>query len=288
MNILPRNEIRISITSACNMKCIYCHNEGNKEINFLTKKQIEEIIISGINYGLKSVRLTGGEPLIHPDIEEICYMISKKYGLKLGINSNGIETEKLLDLINKGYVNRVVIGIDYFEGIVSKNSPVGLTSKTIFQNILKLKETKCNISIATVYNYDYFNIKSMLEWCIKNDIRLKILEEVNTKKADSSEQRYLYMRDRIVSDFDLDTFVDKNFNELNGKIYNKVVVSFFHSHCRIDECSVCKKMHLRVTANGYFKQCLHSNANDISIDNCIANNSMEIAIRQDIEIYKKD
>ena len=27
---LPKNEYRISITSGCNMKCVYCHNEGNK------------------------------------------------------------------------------------------------------------------------------------------------------------------------------------------------------------------------------------------------------------------
>ena len=37
---LPKNEYRISITSGCNMKCVYCHNEGNKVINELSKDDI--------------------------------------------------------------------------------------------------------------------------------------------------------------------------------------------------------------------------------------------------------
>lgn len=35
---LAKNELRISITAACNMKCVYCHNEGNTKMAILTKE----------------------------------------------------------------------------------------------------------------------------------------------------------------------------------------------------------------------------------------------------------
>ena len=68
---LPKNEYRISITSSCNMKCIYCHNEGNCTHSQLSKDQIESLIVNSYDLGLEQVRITGGEPLIHKDIYDI-------------------------------------------------------------------------------------------------------------------------------------------------------------------------------------------------------------------------
>ena len=42
---IPRNQYRMSIISSCNMKCVYCHNEGNNEISMLKLEDIEKIIL---------------------------------------------------------------------------------------------------------------------------------------------------------------------------------------------------------------------------------------------------
>lgn len=55
---IPRNQYRMSITSSCNMKCVYCHNEGNHSINMLKIEEIEKIIQDSLDYGLKAIRLT--------------------------------------------------------------------------------------------------------------------------------------------------------------------------------------------------------------------------------------
>lgn len=41
---IPRNQYRMSIISSCNMKCTYCHNEGNSAISMLKIEDIEKII----------------------------------------------------------------------------------------------------------------------------------------------------------------------------------------------------------------------------------------------------
>ena len=73
---LKKKQLRISITSICNMKCVYCHNEGNKDISSLTKNQVKEIVDKYTN--VDSIRITGGEPLISPYIEDICKMLTEE------------------------------------------------------------------------------------------------------------------------------------------------------------------------------------------------------------------
>lgn len=261
---LPKNEYRISITSGCNMKCVYCHNEGNKVINQLSKNDIEKLIQNSYDLGLEQVRLTGGEPLIHKEIYDICQMLSEKYHLKVGINTNIVEIDKLMYMIEKGWIYRVVVGLDYYDAPVSKQSPIGISSKQALENILRVKNAGVNVTISTVYNGDYDNLYNLVKWARKNNIRIKILEEVKNEVADSPDIEYLKMRDRILADFNLTSKLDSVFKEYHGIDKDGfTAVTFFHSHCRIRECDVCKRMHLRVTSSGKLKQCIQSDENDI-------------------------
>ena len=214
--------------------------------------------------GLEQVRLTGGEPLIHKEIYDICQMLAEKYHLKVGINTNIVEIDKLMYMIKKGWIYRVVVGLDYYDAPISKQSPVGISSKQALENILKVKETGVNVTISTVYNGDYNNLYKLVDWAKKNKIRIKILEEVKNEVADSTDIEYLKMKDRILSDFNLTSKFDELFKEYHGVDSDDfIAVTFFHSHCRIRECDVCKKMHLRVTSSGKLKQCIQSDENDI-------------------------
>lgn len=261
---LPRGQYRISITSGCNMKCVYCHNEGNKAVASLTIDQIKKIIESSKDVGLEEIRLTGGDPLTHPNIYEICRMISEDYHLKISINTNGILIDKLLYMIDNGWIQRVVIGLDYFNGNISKNSPIGLSSKEILNNILKIKSKNCNVSIATVYNGDYNEIYSIVNWCIENQIRVKIIEEEKNEISEHSSIEYLQMRDKIFDDFPLDKNVDA-LDEMNGYINNVKIVSFFPSLCRLRRCDLCQKIQLRITSTGVIKHCIFYDNQDLNI-----------------------
>lgn len=260
---LPKNEYRISITSGCNMRCVYCHNEGNKVINQLSKDDIESLIVNSYDLGLEQVRLTGGEPLIHKEIFDICQMLAEKYHLKVGINTNLIEIDKLMYMIENGWIYRVVVGIDYFDAPISKQSPVGISSKQVLENILRVKESGVNITISTVFDGDYDNLSKLVNWAYENKIRIKILEEVKNEIADAPDAEYLKMKEKILADFNLTSKFDERFREWHGMDGDFNAVTFFHSHCRIRECDVCKKMHLRVTSCGSLKQCIMSEEDDV-------------------------
>ena len=189
-------------------------------------------------------------------------MISEKYNLDIGINTNCIEIEKLIYMIKKHWINRVIVGLDYFDGEISKNSPVGVSSKQILNNIIKIKELGCDVSISSVYNNDLENKIKMLNWGIKNNVRIKILEIVKDEREKTTSDDFFNMEEILKEKFKLEYKKD-NYNEISGFKNEKKVVTYFHSHCRIRECDVCKQIHLRITANGKMKQCMYTTKDDI-------------------------
>ncbi|MBR3134417.1 MAG: radical SAM protein [Clostridia bacterium] len=254
MNV--KENLRISITSLCNMQCRYCHNEGNIEESILTKNQIKKIIDSLDGHEIASVRLTGGEPLISPEIEDICELLAIQYGINVEINTNGIEIDKLLKLINRGWVKGVVIGIDLFDADISKSSPIGQSSKTIKENILRIKQTDCNVYIDMVYNGDNNNAEKMIRWAINNDIEIRILEMVSRHIDKLYVKKFNELQSIISNKIELNWYIDRELHELKGTMNGKTLVIFYNSLCRLQLCNLCKKIQIRITSNGTFRPCI--------------------------------
>src|SRR2546422_334593 len=72
-------DIRISVTKRCNFGCIYCHDEGlgpvlkprTPHVDEMAVEEIERIVRVAREFGIRSVKYTGGEPLVRLDMEEI-------------------------------------------------------------------------------------------------------------------------------------------------------------------------------------------------------------------------
>ena len=251
---LPKHELRISITSACNMACVYCHNEGNCEHSSMSAKDVKAIVETAKKFDLRSVRITGGEPLVSKDIKEICRMLAEDYHLRVGINTNGIKIDTLLELIEHGWISRVVVGLDYFDRAISKNSPIGVPSSVILSNVLKVKEAGCDVCIDTVYDGDYENTRKLVGWAIEHQIRIKVIEEVVPGKIGENPE-YESMKARILREFSLTPRVD-DMGETNGYLGTFRAVSFFHSFCRLGDCETCKKLPVRITSSMAAKTCI--------------------------------
>ncbi|MCM8787652.1 MAG: radical SAM protein [Candidatus Omnitrophica bacterium] len=96
MNILdakyPLKSIYFYISGACNMNCKHCWIEPDfddfSKASFLDLELFSDILEQAKPLGLVSIKLTGGEPLLHPKIFEILDII-KKYDLRLIIETNG-------------------------------------------------------------------------------------------------------------------------------------------------------------------------------------------------------
>jgi len=110
------NYLRISLTDACNLRCVYCMPE---DMNFRPRHELmsdEELLLLvkvGASLGVNKIRLTGGEPTIRPNLVKIVHEIASTPGIKdLAMTTNGLLLPKLAKPLAEAGLNRVNISID--------------------------------------------------------------------------------------------------------------------------------------------------------------------------------
>ena len=98
--------IDIELTERCNNNCIHCcinlpENDRAARAREMTTRQVKGLLTEAAALGCLQVRLTGGEPLLRPDFEEI-YLFARRLGMKVLIFTNARRiTPHLADLLAK-------------------------------------------------------------------------------------------------------------------------------------------------------------------------------------------
>jgi len=122
----PMRDLRVSVTDRCNFRCIYCMPKEvfGKDYAFLERREIlsfEEIarvarIFHGL--GIEKVRLTGGEPLVRRNIEELIELLSAVPGLDLTLTTNGSLLKQKARALKDAGLKRVTVSLDSLDDAV--------------------------------------------------------------------------------------------------------------------------------------------------------------------------
>lgn len=114
-------DLRISLTDHCNLRCTYCMPaEGVEWLpreTLLTPAELMRIVRVGVGLGLTEVRLTGGEPLLRPDVVEIVARIAALTTPdggrpEVSITTNGIGLARLAEPLADAGLTRVNVSLD--------------------------------------------------------------------------------------------------------------------------------------------------------------------------------
>src|SRR2546421_10352569 len=88
------NNLRISVTDRCNIRCVYCMPETVAFLprqSLLSFEEIERFVRIAAPLGIDKIRLTGGEPLVRRDLPTLVAKIAAIPGIKdIGLTTNGI------------------------------------------------------------------------------------------------------------------------------------------------------------------------------------------------------
>ena len=107
--------LRISVTEACNFRCVYCAPNGYAapQTSPLTGEEIERVARAAVALGVTKIRLTGGEPLLRRDIVEIVRAVASVEGVRdLALTTNGFMLARLAPDLARAGLNRVNISLD--------------------------------------------------------------------------------------------------------------------------------------------------------------------------------
>jgi cyclic pyranopterin phosphate synthase len=115
--MMPPVSLRISVTDRCSLRCLYCAPSGRaakyRGEKMLTFEEIAEFArLVAARYGLTKIRITGGEPLIRPGIEDLVRMLANAGAPVLALTTDGQRLAAMAELLKQAGLHRVNISLD--------------------------------------------------------------------------------------------------------------------------------------------------------------------------------
>lgn len=108
--------LRISLTDACNLRCVYCMPEQMQfrpRAELLQDDEILTIAAAAAELGTTKIRLTGGEPTVRPGVVELVRRIAAIPSIgEVAMTTNGLLLAELADPLAQAGLNRLNVSID--------------------------------------------------------------------------------------------------------------------------------------------------------------------------------
>ncbi len=113
----PITYLRVSVTDRCNLRCVYCMPEAGlpwiPKPEILSFEEIVAIVRAAASIGVRSIRLTGGEPLIRRDLDRLVAMIAAVPGIDdIALSTNAMLLQEQAPKLAAAGLNRANISLD--------------------------------------------------------------------------------------------------------------------------------------------------------------------------------
>jgi len=111
------NNLRISVTDRCNIRCFYCMPERDVEFmprsEILDFEEIERFVRIAVGLGVNKLRVTGGEPLVRRDLPVLIRRLVSIPGIKdLALTTNGVLLEEMAAPLYEAGLRRINVHLD--------------------------------------------------------------------------------------------------------------------------------------------------------------------------------
>ncbi len=253
--------IRVSVTSRCNFRCIYCMPntpfDWDPRENILSYEEMFEFLKLAIDEGVKKIRLTGGEPLIRKDIDKFVKMLySYKPSLDLALTTNGYYLSEYAKKLKEAGLKRVNISLDSLKEDVAHK----IAQKDVLKKVLSGIDEAIKVGLKVKLNSVIMKgindneILDLLSFAKEKGVIIRFIEFMENEKAYPNIKR-------VSADEILKTISTKyDFIELekdnSASRYFKIdnyIFGIIEPHNE-DFCKSCNR--IRLTAEGFLIPCL--------------------------------
>lgn len=263
--------LRISVTERCDLRCRYCMPaEGvpltprDQVLSFEEIVRLARIFVKG---GISKIRLTGGEPLVRKDLDNLVAMISEIDGLQqLAMTTNGMLFDRKAEVLKKNGLQSLNISLDTmredrFEAITRRKGVDKVLAAIDLALELGYSPVKINSVVLRGVNDD--ELADFARLSIDRPLHIRFIEYMPFQGNGWDHDKfvsYTEMIDRLeqagcslerISDAPNDTAKNYRLPGASGSIG---FISSMSEHF----CGSCNR--LRLTADGHLKVCLFGNA----------------------------
>ena len=265
--------LRISLTDRCNLRCVYCMpKEGvqwQPRADQLSVDEIVRVVEAAAQGGVKRIRLTGGEPLVHPNIVEIVRRLSSIQTIEeVSLTTNAMLLERLAQPLADAGLNRVNISLDTLDRDKFKRITRGGEINRVWKGIAAaekahLKPIKLNTVIVRGLNAD--ELPALAGLTVENDWHVRFIEVMPIGNAQgwgngfpAPDERYVSVQEMHteLSELDLQPVTAAHGNgpartfQIPGALGTVGFISPLGEHF----CENCNR--LRLTSDGKLRSCL--------------------------------
>lgn len=281
--------LRVSVTDRCNFNCIYCRPYRRvkiiKKSELLSFEEIVEFIKLTTKWGIRKVRLTGGEPLIRKDILKLINMIAEIKKIEdISITTNGTKLEEFAWSLRKAGLSRVNVSLDS----LNKEKFAKITGDNKLSKVLKgieiakkvgLEPVKINVVVLKGINDD--EVIDFVEFSQRNSLIVRFIEYM---PMNGVGERKWYISNKIIK-----RMIEKRWGYLeptsligNGPakyftVKGSCVPVGFISFTSHSFCEKCNR--LRLTCEGKLKPCLISDF-EVDIKNVLRDKDKKRQIKE--------
>jgi cyclic pyranopterin phosphate synthase len=195
-------DLRISLTDRCNFRCFYCLPNGEpplaRKATILTFEEIVNIAGIFVSLGIQKIRLTGGEPMLRRNIEDLIAAIARlKPGLlDLALTTNGFDIPSRAGKLREAGLDRITISLDSldaanFRSITGVDSLDDVLAAICAAQTAGFTAVKINAVIVRGRNDN--EVIDFARFARENDLEMRFIEYM---PLDSGHQ---WSRDQVVS-----------------------------------------------------------------------------------------
>ena len=255
--------LRISVTSRCNLNCFYCHREGYSTDSELTPDEISEFAEAFRKLGIRKVKITGGEPLIRKDIIEI---IEKLPEFKeISMTTNGTLLKKYAEDLKNSGLSRVNVSLDTLDREKYRAMTRGGRIERVIDGIeaaveAELTPVKVNMVVIDGFNLD--EIDNMIEFVRKFKGKA-ILQLIELVPLNNNFSGYFDVYSLIDKFKDAKEVRIRSMQRRKQFIFDDYAVELVKPVDNSEFCKACNR--IRITADGKIKPCLMRNDNLVDI-----------------------
>lgn len=270
----PLLNMRVAVTRRCNLRCEYCHMEGEEKCSGgiereMSVGEIVHIVTVAVGLGISNVKLTGGEPLVREDILDIVHSIASIQGLDdLSMTTNGILLDSLASKLHSAGLKRLNITIPTLDKQVYNKITGGHLDKA-----LKGVEAAVNagfyplkINMLVLKGVNDNSVLEMIDFSRKTGAILQLieLEKVNITDAFySARHKALNEYEKMLKQSAI-TVETREYMQ-NRRVYElpNVKVEVIRPNENAEFCMHCTR--LRLTSDGKLKPCLMIKTNLVDV-----------------------
>ncbi|MEW6262585.1 MAG: radical SAM protein [Thermodesulfobacteriota bacterium] len=253
--ILKRNVyFRVSLCGFCNNNCLFCHNEGAPKSGILDLQTAYNVFHEASNIGYNKIQFTGGEPLLHPQVEKFID-IATVYFQQVGLTSNGL-------LLHQQYMKLLSTRIDQFHISLTDSNTVYdilFRIKSIVKYLKIIQEHEINIQInLPLFGIDMIKLKKIIRQIEHINGTLVVFEtfgHTNLYNANSVELMVNFLKEYLC---------DKRLFLIHRK--GIVPTGIKCTICKNLKCCKESSRSLRFGADKIFRPCLATRIFDEPLD----------------------